>query len=99
MHRDLKPENLLITGDNILKLCDFGSGSCYEIQRNTFCGTYEYMAPEMVKNVPHDERVDVWALGVLLYELVHNQEPFAVSKGNTDAILQGEIHFRNDLSE
>ena len=53
MHRDLKPENLLVTRDNVLKLCDFGGSISNEKERNTFCGTYEYMAPEMVRHIPH----------------------------------------------
>lgn len=44
--------------------------------RNTFCGTYDYMAPEMLHNNPHDYRVDIWALGILLYELLHGKAPF-----------------------
>ena len=49
MHRDLKPENLLIDKDLNIKLCDFGWSVEYEcnVQRNTLCGTYEYMAPEV----------------------------------------------------
>ena len=60
-HRDLKPENLLVNEDNVLKICDFGwtceseiepdpDGHLYEGQRNTFCGTLEYMAPEMINH-------------------------------------------------
>jgi len=52
IHRDLKPENLLINHENILKICDFGW--CVQAddhqQRNTFCGTLEYMPPEMLEN-------------------------------------------------
>ena len=52
IHRDLKPENLLVGDKNVLKICDFGW--CVQEDagetRNTFCGTLEYMAPEMIKN-------------------------------------------------
>lgn len=44
--------------------------------RNTFCGTVDYMAPEMVQNKPHDAKIDIWSLGVLLYELIHGYPPF-----------------------
>ena len=45
-------------------------------QRNTFCGTLEYMAPEMINHGSHTHQLDVWALGILLYELVHGNAPF-----------------------
>ena len=87
IHRDLKPENLLVNEDNVLKICDFGwtceseidendDGNTYEGQRNTFCGTLEYMAPEMINHRQHNHQLDVWALGILLYELVHGNAPF-----------------------
>ena len=78
IHRDIKPENLLVGDDNILKICDFGwcvaAGS--DGQRSTFCGTLEYMAPEMLANAPHNHTLDVWCLGILLFELVHGHAPF-----------------------
>ena len=83
VHRDLKPENLLIDELNNVKLCDFGW--CVKLDenpRNTFCGTYEYMAPEVVKEEPYSKAIDVWSIGVLLYELLHGYSPFrARSKG------------------
>jgi serine/threonine protein kinase len=45
-------------------------------QRNTFCGTLEYMAPEMITHKSHDNMIDVWSLGILLYELCHGYAPF-----------------------
>jgi serine/threonine protein kinase len=56
IHRDLKPENLLVGDENVLKICDFGW--CVQenvgVSRTTFCGTLEYMAPEMITNQPHN---------------------------------------------
>jgi serine/threonine protein kinase len=76
IHRDIKPENILIGGDNEPKLADFGSSVSEEIVRNTFCGTYEYMAPEIYMRKKQTAKVDSWALGVLLYEMTHNNTPF-----------------------
>ena len=47
--------------------------------RNTFCGTLEYMAPEMISNKAHNHTLDIWSLGILLYELVHGKAPFTGS--------------------
>lgn len=55
--------------------------------RNTFCGTMDYMAPEMVENKSYDHRVDIWSLGVLLYELAHGHEPFR-AKSHTQKLQQ-----------
>ena len=104
IHRDLKPENLLINENNILKLCDFGwSVKLNSNKRTTFCGTVEYMAPEIIKKQKYDESIDVWSLGVLLYELVHSYSPFYT--GDSDIkkignnIVQNELKFKEGLSE
>ena len=73
----MQPENLLLDRHLNIKLCDFGW--CAEgitTARNTFCGTYEYMAPEMLFGNNYDFSIDIWALGVLLYEMVHGHAPF-----------------------
>lgn len=73
----IQPENILLDHDFNIKLCDFG-WVAEEInkKRNTFCGTYEYMAPEMVRDIPYNYKVDIWALGIFLYELTHGVAPF-----------------------
>jgi len=81
IHRDIKPENLLIGDQNILKICDFGwcVQSSNTEARMTFCGTLEYMAPEMIQNLSHNHNLDIWCLGILLFELVHGGAPFTVN--------------------
>ena len=80
IHRDIKPENCLIDKYDNVKLCDFGwTVEVLKGERVTFCGTYEYMAPEIIKEVPYNESIDVWSLGILLYELIHSFSPFRVN--------------------
>jgi len=77
IHRDIKPENLLLDKSGNIKVCDFGwSAEADNAKRQTFCGTIDYMAPEMIKNLPYDYHIDIWSLGVLLYELLHGKAPF-----------------------
>lgn len=81
VHRDLKPENILLDLNDNVFLCDFGW--CVDLStgnRVTFCGTYEYMAPEILKELPYDFAIDVWSLGILLYELIHGFSPFRASE-------------------
>jgi hypothetical protein len=79
VHRDLKPENILICDGDVAKLADFGW--CADLkngpERNTFCGTVEYLSPEMVGGEAHDRTVDVWAMGILMYEMLTGGSPFA----------------------
>jgi serine/threonine protein kinase len=78
MHRDLKPENCLLDSDDNIKLCDFGWTVETSKPRETFCGTYEYMAPEIIKELPYNHLIDAWSLGILLYEMTHSYSPFRV---------------------
>ena len=104
VHRDLKPENLLINDNNIIKLCDFGwSVKLNDDKRTTFCGTVEYMAPEIIKKEKYDEAIDVWSLGVLLYELVHSYSPFYSEdldiKKIGNNITNNNLKFKDGLSK
>lgn len=78
VHRDIKPENILIGFNNTIKLTDFG-WSVYNQhgqKRKTLCGTIDYLSPELIKSREYDKQVDVWALGVLTYELLVGSPPF-----------------------
>ena len=86
IHRDIKPENILIGDDNKIKLCDFGWAKELTLEnRSTFCGTIEYMAPEIVENENYDYGVDIWSLGILLYELLYGHSPFKAN--NTKNVI------------
>ncbi|CAI5738574.1 unnamed protein product [Hyaloperonospora brassicae] len=79
IHRDIKPENLLLGYNKTIKLADFGwsvhAPTPYNLRR-TFCGTPDYLSPEMVMGEPYDYRTDFWSLGVLTYELLVGSTPF-----------------------
>ena len=73
IHRDIKPENILIADlDSMhIKLCDFGWAThTINERRTTFCGTVDYVAPELVYQEPYDEKIDQWAVGILCFELL-----------------------------
>mmetsp|Transcript_4865 Transcript_4865/g.6889 ORF Transcript_4865/g.6889 Transcript_4865/m.6889 type:complete len:262 (+) Transcript_4865:263-1048(+) len=77
IHRDIKPENLLLGLNGELKIADFGwSVHAPSLRRDTFCGTLDYLPPEMVEVRNYDEKVDLWSLGVLCYEFLVGEPPF-----------------------
>lgn len=79
IYRDLKPENILLDYTGHIALCDFGLCKLDmkdQDKTNTFCGTPEYLAPELLHGNGYTKTVDWWTLGVLLYEMVTGLPPF-----------------------
>lgn len=88
LHLDLKPSNILLTDDGVVKLTDFGLGrallrpgeSVFQslslaAEANSITGTLEYMSPEQRRGLPLDERADIYAAGVILFELITGERP------------------------
>ena len=102
IHRDIKPENLLIGHTGELKIADFGwSVHAPSNRRTTFCGTMDYLPPEMVDGRDHDEKVDTWSLGVLCYELLIGCPPFE-AEGHADTyrrIREVDLKFPSHVKE
>ncbi|XP_069773678.1 cGMP-dependent protein kinase 1-like isoform X1 [Narcine bancroftii] len=77
--RDLKPENIILNHRGYAKLVDFGFAKKIGFGKKTwtFCGTPEYVAPEIILNKGHDSSADYWSLGILMYELLTGTPPFS----------------------
>lgn len=85
IHRDIKPENIMFDKGGRVKLCDFGFSNYYDTERKTACGTLEYLPPEIVEKKYHGTSVDIWSLGILLYEMFTGVTPF--SDGDNAQVL------------
>ena len=99
VHRDIKPENILMESkdpSNInLKITDFGFAKCYDPSEGGLTetlGSPLYMAPEIIKKLPYDASVDIWAVGVLTYIMLSGRPPF---KGKTKDDVFVEITSKN----
>jgi len=93
IHRDIKPENLLLDLKGSIKIADFGwSVHTPSSRRATMCGTLDYLPPEMVEGKTHDDKVDLWCTGVLLYEFLCGKPPFeSKSQNDTYRLICGVI--------
>ncbi len=97
IHRDLKPANILIADDGTVRLTDFGVAYLGSKQRVTkddgIIGTMDYLAPETFEGSPADKRADIWAFGVILFEMLTGQHPFSgASMSETlNKVLTGSI--------
>ncbi|KAF4321159.1 hypothetical protein BBO99_00004157 [Phytophthora kernoviae] len=101
IHRDIKPENLLVGFSGELKIADFGwSVHAPSSRRTTLCGTLDYLPPEMIENKPHDENVDVWTLGILMFEFLTGAPPFETenTKETYRRIAHVDLQFPSHVS-
>lgn len=103
VHRDIKPENVLLDEQRRVKLCDFGFSAPIEAgeKRDTFCGTQQYLPPEIVLGHDQTNKVDIWCLGVLLFELIHKRVPFVNKniQAYLDSVVKRNISFISKVSQ
>jgi protein kinase N len=103
VYRDLKLDNLLLDEDGYLKIADFGlckEGMWYGCKTGTFCGTPEFLAPEVLTDTSYTRAVDWWGLGVLIYEMMVGESPFPGDDEEEvfDAIVNDEVRYPRYLS-
>ncbi|NXI55192.1 PKN2 kinase, partial [Chloroceryle aenea] len=103
IYRDLKLDNLLLDAEGFVKIADFGlckEGIGFGDRTNTFCGTPEFLAPEVLTDISYTRAVDWWGLGVLIYEMLVGEAPFPGDDEEEvfDSIVNDEVRYPRFLS-
>ncbi|XP_075414185.1 serine/threonine-protein kinase N2 [Tenrec ecaudatus] len=103
VYRDLKLDNLLLDTEGFVKIADFGlckEGMGYGDRTSTFCGTPEFLAPEVLTETSYTRAVDWWGLGVLVYEMLVGESPFPGDDEEEvfDSIVNDEVRYPRFLS-
>ena len=92
IHRDIKPQNVMVTADGSIKMLDFGialaKGSMQLTQANNVMGSVHYLAPELAKGKPASAQSDIYALGIVLYEMLTGDVPFKAESAVQVALMQ-----------
>uniref|UniRef100_A0A665WLA3 protein kinase C n=1 Tax=Echeneis naucrates TaxID=173247 RepID=A0A665WLA3_ECHNA len=103
VYRDLKLDNLLLDTEGFVKIADFGlckEGMGFGDRTSTFCGTPEFLAPEVLTDTSYTRAVDWWGLGVLIYEMLVGESPFPGDDEEEvfDSIVNDEVRYPRFLS-
>lgn len=105
IYRDLKPENIAFDCEGHIKLIDFGLVKINVKEKakgaDSFCGSYAYLAPEMIKKKGHGKAVDYYSLGIILYEMVTGRPPFYDENKELmeQNVLKGSLKIPNEIDE
>ncbi|XP_061752387.1 serine/threonine-protein kinase N2-like isoform X2 [Nerophis ophidion] len=102
IYRDLKLDNLLMDADGFVKMTDFGlckEGMSHGDRTSTFCGTPEFLAPEVLTDEDYTRAVDWWGMGVLIYEMLVGESPFLGEDEEEvfDSIVNNDVHYPASL--
>ena len=99
----MKPANILMEGENSweIKIADFGFSCFFDAknQMDTILGTPPYKAIELIEEKPYDERVDIWAVGIMAYIMLVGVHPFYNGRNKADlhkAVIENELTFKDD---
>ena len=103
IYRDLKPENILIDKEGFIKLTDFGLSKMIlhndnTNDKNTICGTLDYMAPEIIKGEPYNISVDWYSFGIVLYEMICGKLPFQLKNRKIEECNYNKIEYPKEIS-